>query len=250
MSKTPILIAILAVCIFSSNLSAQKSPIKYGKVLQEDLESTHYALDSSASAVILGDVGSSEFQMDKTTHEWRIIFKRHTRIKIFTKDGYDFANVEIPYYDPGHGDEETISALKATSYNIDDGKVVKSKMSKSELFDEKSNKYWHKKSFAIPNVKEGTIIEYSYIVTSDFIRNLREWEFQNTIPVVYSQYKVTIPEFFNYQFLSQGYEEISNDTDRKQEEFEYQWRTKPGSGEFAETRTSTLKSILTKLFFI
>ncbi len=54
----------------------------------------------------------------------------------------------------------------------------------------------------MPNVKEGSMVEYSYTIQSDFLFDLREWEFQNTIPVAWSEYRVTIPEYFKYRLLS------------------------------------------------
>ncbi len=59
--------------------------------------------------------------------------------------------------------------------------------------------------FTLPNVKEGSVIEYSYRITSEFLSYLRDWEFQREIPTVWSEYKVTIPEYFHYNQLSRGY---------------------------------------------
>ena len=58
----------------------------------------------------------------------------------------------------------------------------------------------------MPNVKEGSVIEYTYTVTSDFLFNLWDWEFQSSIPTVWSEYEVKIPEYFQYKQLYQGYE--------------------------------------------
>ena len=54
-------------------------------------------------------------------------------------------------------------------------------------------------SFAIPNIKSGTVFEYSYTKVSDYLYNLTDWVIQKDIPVAYSQLKYTIPEYFNYQ---------------------------------------------------
>lgn len=52
------------------------------------------------------------------------------------------------------------------------------------------------------------MIEYTYTVTSDFLYNLQDWAFQNTIPVVWSEYRVSIPEYFKYRIQMQGYEDF------------------------------------------
>ncbi|PIQ22753.1 MAG: transglutaminase, partial [Cytophagales bacterium CG18_big_fil_WC_8_21_14_2_50_42_9] len=58
----------------------------------------------------------------------------------------------------------------------------------------------------MPNVKEGSVIEFSYRVQSVFFFNLRDWTFQQTIPVLWSEYTTIIPEYFHYKKLAQGYE--------------------------------------------
>jgi hypothetical protein len=58
----------------------------------------------------------------------------------------------------------------------------------------------------MPEVKEGSVIEYQYKIVSDRLTSLRTWEFQKAIPVKWSEYLVEIPEYFNYLKISTGYE--------------------------------------------
>jgi len=55
------------------------------------------------------------------------------------------------------------------------------------------------------NVKEGSVIEIEYTISSDFFFNLRDWAFQSTIPVMYSEYLVHIPEYYTFNQKSKGY---------------------------------------------
>ena len=57
----------------------------------------------------------------------------------------------------------------------------------------------------MPNVKQGSIIELSYTIRSDYFFNFREWYFQRTIPTQWSEYNVSIPEYYRYQRIAQGY---------------------------------------------
>jgi hypothetical protein len=50
---------------------------------------------------------------------------------------------------------------------------------------------------AFPDVKVGSIIEYSYTVERETY-NLRNWYFQGRIPVRYSEYQLKIPEIFRF----------------------------------------------------
>ncbi len=63
-------------------------------------------------------------------------FQRTTRIKILKKDGLEWADFEIPLYDDGAQDE-TISGLKAVTYNLENGKIVETKAKSDGFFKEK-----------------------------------------------------------------------------------------------------------------
>jgi hypothetical protein len=55
----------------------------------------------------------------------------------------------------------------------------------------------------MPNVNEGSVIEYEY--TLDRRNELKEWFFQTSIPVNYSEFVTHIPEYFIYNPNSKGY---------------------------------------------
>ena len=223
---------------------AQKPPIKFGKIDEKNLKQTEFEIDKEADAVVIADYGRSHFVYNDSKNTWQIKFTRHKRVKILSKEGYEQANVSINYYSPETGGEEKISSLKAATYNLENGKIVKHKLSSEAEFDENFNKYWKTKKFTLPNVKVGSIIEYTYIVTSDFIRQLRSWEFQSNIPILWSEYKVIIPQFFKYQFLSQGYEPLLIDEEeRQQESFVYSWTTGQQFGGKVEKGKSSLESL-------
>jgi len=56
----------------------------------------------------------------------------------------------------------------------------------------------------MPNVKVGSIIEYKYTITSPFISSFPKWNFQKEIPIVYSEYKTEIPDYFQYNIHRTG----------------------------------------------
>ena len=64
----------------------------------------------------------------------------------------------------------------------------------------------------LPSVREGSVIEYSYTVVSDFLFNLQPWAFQRDIPTRWSEYQAVIPEYFDYKMLMQGYEPLALQT--------------------------------------
>ncbi len=194
-------IAILFFTTFTA--FAQKPPVKFGDIPIDQLSMTKYQADTSASAVIFVDYGESIIEYDQS-NGFTLSFERLTRIKILTKDGLDWANFSIPLYHEGSSDEK-LSGLKGITYNLENGKVVETKLKNDAVFKEKQDANIDITKATMPNVKVGSVIEFTYKVRSDFIFNFQDWEFQSTIPTVWSEYRARIPEYFHYDKYMQGY---------------------------------------------
>jgi hypothetical protein len=192
---------LLCACLFSYS---QKDPVfKFGKISIEDLQKSAYAIDSSANAVVIADIGKSS--IEGNTKGWfSLVYTRLRRVHILKKSGYSAADVEIPVY-KSNGAEEELSSIKAVTYNLENGKIVETKLDKSSIFTDKLDKNFSVKKFTFPNVKEGSIIEYEITIKSDFLRYLRSWEFQGKLPRLWSEYNLTLPNFLGYVFLKKGY---------------------------------------------
>ena len=196
----------ICLMVISVTASAQdKCPVKFGKVTAQDFVLPKSdAIDSSAAAVIVADVGSTSFK-GNSKGWFTLVFKRQVRIKIIDKKAFDLASDEISLY---HSDKgiETIDKLEGSTYNLENGQVVETKLNSRDVFEEKSDLNYRTKKFTLPAVKEGSIIEYTYIVQSDFDFLLKSWTFQfNEYPCLWSEYTVTIPSLLIYMFTRQGY---------------------------------------------
>ncbi len=181
----------------------EKSKIKFGKISPEDFNPKVYALDSNANAVVLSDIGKTEI-VGNYKGWFSLEFTKHKRVHILNKNGYDVANVQIGIYTNGTSEEE-LQNLKAVTYNLENGKVVETKLEKSNIFKDVISKNLVIKKFTFPNIKEGSIIEFEYKLVSDFLFNLQPWDFQGEYPCLWSEYNVSMPEFFYYVKLSHGY---------------------------------------------
>jgi len=80
------------------------------------------------------------------------------------------------------------------------------------LYEDEINQWWKRKKYAFPKVKEGTIIEYSYAISSPYNVHLRTWYFQHDIPVLHSKYKFSACPYFNYIVLRKGFMDYDLDT--------------------------------------
>lgn len=203
------ILVCLQVCILMtlSAFNQDKVNVKFGKVSPEDFATKVYPIDSNANAVVIADVGSSKI-VGNTKGWFSLEFKRFRRAHILNKNGFDIATEEVSLYSDGDR-EEQLRDLKAVTYNLEDSRVVETKLdTKSGVFKDKINKNEVVKKFTFPNIKEGSIIEFEYTITSDFLRNLQPWAFQRDYPTLWSEYNVSLPAFFNYVFLSQGYQKF------------------------------------------
>lgn len=206
--KSHMLLVILYL-FYSIKLVAQDKPdISFNHISLEDFSIAKLKADTSMGAVIIADVGSSSFEGNNKGW-FTLVYKHQCRIKIINKKGYDLSRVEIPLYQSVKSDnKEQLENLKASTYNLVNGVVVESKLDKQSIFEEKLNKNYVLKKFTMPAVKEGSLIEFSYTIKSDFLFNLHPWHFQGAYPRVWSEYEVDIPRFFEYVYLRHGYIEF------------------------------------------
>lgn len=195
----------LMLCLLvSAFLHAQdKPPVKFGKISPADFDVKAPSYDTAAEAVVVADIASSEF-VGNVKGWFTLEFKHFKRIKILNKKGFDAATIEIPLFGTNSYGQR-LEGLKAYTYNLENGKVVETKLDDKSIFVDKVNKYLSQKKFTFPALKEGSIIEYTYTLESDFFNNLRPWAFQGIYPCMYSEYNVSIPNFFQYVTLTQGF---------------------------------------------
>lgn len=189
--------------IFCSIISyGQKDPLKFGEISLEELKMQRYEKDTSASAVVLSDYG--EAYLFFSSNSVTMSFERHVRIKILNKEGLKWGDVSILLRQVS-GTEERVASLKASTFNLVNGKIVESKLEKSGIFKEKYNRYFNQQKFTMPDVKEGSVIDYTYKISSEFWTDFPNWQFQREIPTAWSEYWAMIPDFFSYEKYMQGY---------------------------------------------
>jgi 5-hydroxyisourate hydrolase-like protein (transthyretin family) len=197
-----LLYSILALLICQHALS-QNLEVKFGHPTQEEIDMKSYEKDRTAGAVVLFDIGKSEFFYVKG-EGYDIRFTRHKRIKIFDKTEIDQSEISIPFYEGENGSIEKIVSIEALTYNMENGEVKKQKLDPTTVYDEKLNENWWNRKFVFPNVQEGSILELRYVLETPFHFNLPDWEFQDNIPTLYSEYQVGMIPFYEYVFIAQG----------------------------------------------
>ena len=203
---------ILFFCIFlfASKINAQK--FELGKVSITELQEKVHPLDSTAAAAILYNKARTFFKYSGRDG-FSINTEYEIRIKIYKKEGLEWANHQVDYY-VGYEkyNDDQVEFSNAITYNLENGNIVKTKLKREGNFDKKINKYWNEASIAMPNVKVGSVIEYKYTLKSENIVKFRRFDFQYEIPVNYSEYITEIPEFFVYKTVVGGILNVNSES--------------------------------------
>lgn len=205
------IITLLSLFLFTS-LSVCSQNMELAKVSLSELQEKTHPKDSSAVAAILYKKGRTFFTYDyrngfSMNHEFTY------RIKIYKKEGLDWATFEVPYYIGYENlNDDYLSFYDAATYNLENGSIVKTKLNSEGSFKTKVDENWKKASISLPNVKEGSIIEFRYKHRSENIVYFPVYEIQYDIPVNYSEYKTEIPNFFFYKTILQGYVDVKSDS--------------------------------------
>ncbi|NRD21164.1 DUF3857 domain-containing protein [Winogradskyella eckloniae] len=161
-------------------------------VTKNELENTSYAKDSTANALVIYDYGNS-FVNDKTF--WLNVQIKQ-KIKVLRPEGIDRGEYEIKLY-KNKNTKEKIEDIKGITYNLENGKIVKSYLEEKAIFREENENYTLVK-FVLPNVQVGSIITVSYETHSRFMAKFQPWYFQGNDPVLYSEYNTSIPGNYDY----------------------------------------------------
>jgi hypothetical protein len=182
----------------------EKAPVTFGTVTAADFV-LRDATDSAADAVVEADIGSTRFERSGPVYKLRFytLFRQTKRIHIITHKGFDAATVMIPLLEY-KGDKEEIIELTATTYNLDAGRVLKTELDKASVFVDKPIEHLDLNKFTFPGVREGSIVEYTYVVKSPFTSNLHSWVFQGIYPCHWSEYQADVPDLFRYLTFGKG----------------------------------------------
>jgi hypothetical protein len=200
----------LVLTLMANEIIAQD--YKYGKVSKDELLEKFYPSDSSANAAVLYNNRRTYFNYVQN-EGFTVITEIHERIKIYNKEGFDWATKKIDYYNSTK-DREKINSLKATTYNLENDKIIETDLGKKEVFDQETNKYWSQQKFTMPNLKEGCVLEWAYKIISPFKR-IDDFQFQYEIPIKKIEAKIEIPEYFVYNKRVKGYYPVASKEEKK-----------------------------------
>ncbi len=197
MKRTLIFILLLvAPLAYAQHIKLDK---REGKVSPEEAALAQYEPDTTASAVVLYDYTyvcidfNNVGEINKTVNAY-------SRIKILKEDGKSYADFSIPYANKG----ESVFNIKVVTHNLEDGKLVSTKLARKYIFDELVTEGVRKVSFSAPDVKVGSVVEISYTFNSANYAELEDVFFQQEIPINWLEADVDCLQYLDFSRQVRG----------------------------------------------
>lgn len=169
---------LVILLLVSSAIKAQEP------VTMQELQMKQCFFDSTADALILFAKGETVVDFFSTSGT---VVKYFFRIKIFKKSAIqEWSNIILD------SKKHEITKITGTTYNFENGKIIETSIEKASIYEGSYDKNLMARRIPMPNVKEGSIVEYSYVQRSRD-HYLPSWTFQRTIPTLYSEYEIRVP---------------------------------------------------------
>ncbi|WP_299763185.1 DUF3857 domain-containing protein [uncultured Dokdonia sp.] len=196
-------LSVILLCVFTTVFSQNKERLEatFGRITQNDYELNVYEKDTTASAVVLYESGKNTFDIIKG--HVRLIKNVHKKIKVFDANNFDGTEISIPFYH-NESTREKIITIKAITHNG----IEKKSITKDDVYEVDLSERWSEKRFVLPDVQDGSIIEYTYTIESPFLFNFGNWEFQEDIPKIYSEFSAEIPGNYVYNRSISGVKKL------------------------------------------
>ena len=237
---------VLLFCPVMTLTAQDQVNMKFGKPTKEEMQMTVYEAEPDADAVVLCRLTDVEYTVQ--TIGYLVDYREKVRVKVLKPNGARFAKVVVPYkkfmsvgnnvsglrtsfmaipMNSGNGNtyfedegsmsdgvfgtdgDESVEDIKATAFNLENGKVVKTSLKKSDVVWTKVDEHHFLAEFTVPNVKEGTVVEYEYRIHSQLFWELRDWYAQCEIPVVYAKLDMNIPNFLIFNIEDHGIQRLT-----------------------------------------
>ena len=201
---------------------------RFGKVSDAELLQKKHSMDASADAAILYREIKTEFKFSET-RGWYLTTDYFDRIKIFTKEGANYANKTVNLKKGEEGIDE-LRRLKAYTYTMKNGKVDRVRLSTVGVIEEEVNKSLMQTKITMPDVREGSVIEIQYAIESPFISNVDEYKFQEHIPVDKLYMSFSASERLKYERYQRGQIPIQVNVETKDKAYNLLVREEKAAG--------------------
>lgn len=186
----PILLLFLSTHAFAQNHQFLSPP----PFNEADLKKPNSLIDKSAAAEIL--YKSFRYSI---AEDYSVTREYYSRIKIYDKkNAEEWLNITIPI---SRG--VSLDKFQVNIYNLSNGKVENISLNKKDQLKENFTKGLNFYKLAIPNIVDGTVIEYQYTLNTKQIDSFVTY-LEYDIPVVYEEFNLEYPDSVTYLFNVTG----------------------------------------------
>lgn len=198
----------LLLTIFSEVNYAQRIMAPFVNI--NDLKETKNETFAEAPAIIL---------FRNIYFEYGNVLEIHERVKIYNKEGLESSNWKIPF--------DHARNLKAVTYNLEGGKIVKTEIEEASIFKEQVAEDEIVNTIAFPKVKVGSIIEISYAI--DGI-GLKDIYCQSYLPI--AQFKLVLrnPNYVDLNIAENGLSNVKLEVEQTRKKLVYTGKNIPSLG--------------------
>lgn len=211
------LLSLFFALFIGINASFAQKKVAFRTPRIADLETTHYQKDSSAVAAYLhkecvnqifhfDDIQGEEGYKADLTHKYRL--------KIYDKEGIKYTKDSIILHRSANLSIDKLTRFVVTTYNLENGKVVKSVLKEKDLVIDKSNKNYHVLHYKAKDVYVGSVVDIQYSIVSPYLFSLPNWNFQTDLPARWCSYDFSHPVFVDYNVTINGFVPLEQTTNR------------------------------------
>ncbi|WP_430410041.1 transglutaminase domain-containing protein [Kordia sp.] len=230
--KQSVLFILTLLCVTFTHAQ----DFEFGKVSEAELAETKHPLETEANAAILYNKIHTQIRYIQR-QGFLVETTIYRRIKIYNKDGFEWANHEMRLYKQ-NSTREKINGLKGYTYNLVDGKVKKTKLRSDGIFKEHVSDNIDIEKITMPNIKEGSVIEYEYKFISPFFGDINEYNFQYTIPLNKINLIFETPTYHTFKKHYKGYYLLKPKETTIGKQIVLRSKSRSDNGGFNATRTS------------
>ena len=235
-------------CLWHSTAAQNPVNMKFGKPTKEEMQMTEYAPDPNADAVMLCRLTDVNYTVQQkgflVDYHERIRIKvlkpegarfasvtipytilnqektgpkasklslnaRYFSVGSISSSSFEQAGNSVTEDAVGTFVEEDVQEPKATAYNMENGKVKKTKLRSSDIVKEKVGDESYEVRFTVPDVRQGTVIEYEYTIHSQLFYRLRDWTAQCDMPVAFARLEMDIPVYLAFNIEEHGIQRLN-----------------------------------------
>lgn len=129
------------------------------------------------------------------------ILEHHVRLKVFDETAREASIIAIPYY--FENNMERISSIEGYTYLPSGSRIP---VLEKDIRTININSRYNVKEFTMPEVANGSILEYSYIIERRYIEELPDFFLSDKVPIEAAKLTITYPKYLRYQSLIENYD--------------------------------------------